>query len=46
MGGTKLVERDLRLGLEDDIVGQSCLGAPVRVVNPFMRQIQAIGKLA
>lgn len=38
-GGTKLVKRDLRLGLEDDIVGHAGLGAPVRVINPLMRQM-------
>ena len=42
-GGTKLVQRDLRLGLEDDIVGHARLGAPVGVISPLMRQIQAIG---
>ncbi len=42
-GGTELVECDLRLGLEDDIVRHARLGAPVRVISPLMRQIQAIG---
>ena len=42
-GGTKLLNRDLRLGLEDDIVGYARRGAPVGIVNPLMGQIQAIG---
>jgi hypothetical protein len=41
--GTKLVECDLRFGLEDDIVRHACLSAPGWVISPFMRQIQAIG---
>ena len=42
MGSTKLVERDLRLGLKGHVVGHTCRGAPVRVVDPFMRQIQPV----
>jgi hypothetical protein len=41
-GGAKLIKCDLRLGLEDDVVGHTRFGAPGRIVNPFMRQIQAI----
>jgi hypothetical protein len=41
-GGTKLVKRDLRFGPEDGIIGHARQGAPIRVINPLMRQIQAI----
>ena len=42
-GGAELVQRDLGLGLEDDIIRHACLSSPVRVIGPLMRQIQAIG---
>ena len=45
-GGANLVERNPRLGLKDDIVGDTRLRPAVKVVNPLMRQIQAIGRLA
>ena len=39
-GGTQLVKRDLRLGLEHDIIGHARLRAPVvGVIDPLMRQI-------
>jgi hypothetical protein len=43
---TKLVQRDLRLGLEDDIIRPAYPGPPIGVIGPFMRQIQATGRLA
>jgi hypothetical protein len=36
-GRAKLVECDLWLGLEDDIVRHTCLGAPIGVSGPFIR---------
>jgi hypothetical protein len=36
-GGTKLVKRDLRVGLEDDIVGHACGDVPVGVISPLVR---------
>ena len=41
-GGTKLVKCNLRLGLEDDIVGHTGLSTPVWIVSPLMRQVQPI----
>jgi len=35
-------ERDRRLGLENDIVGNSRLLAARRVLGPFLRQVEAI----
>ena len=42
--GAKLVERDLRLGLEDDLVRHPGLSAPVGIIDPLVRQIQPIGE--
>src|SRR5689334_16870535 len=41
-GRTQLVKSDLRLGLEDDIVGYASCGTSGRIINPLMRQIEAI----
>ena len=40
---TKLIERDLWLGPEDDIVRHACLSTPGRIIGPLMREIQTIG---
>ena len=42
--GTKLVERDLRLGLKDDIIGHIQLRAAGGIIRPLLRQIELLGE--
>src|SRR3954467_2600902 len=39
---TDLIERDLRLGLEGDLLGHARRLAPRRIVSPLLRQVQAV----
>src|SRR5215210_4479824 len=40
---TDLIERDLRLGLEGDLLRNTCLLAPCWIINPLLRQVEAKG---
>ena len=40
--GTQLVTRDIRLGLEDEIVVHARLGASGRIIGPLARQTERI----
>src|SRR3954470_20684080 len=40
---TELIERDLRLGLEGDLLRHTRLLAPGWIINPLLRQIETIG---
>src|SRR4051794_39221882 len=43
-GRTQLAQCDLWLGLEDDIFGYASCGASGGIINPLVRQIQAISE--
>src|SRR6516225_8414921 len=42
-GSAELIERNLRLGLEFDLLGNTRLLAALGILGPFLRQIQPIG---